>query len=248
MIGSYTLSVGGFRPKTGQIDFNAPRPPLAYVMRNYERFGMSRPTQNKSPISILGLPDTCKFLNAAWIPLTESLQWYWFGLMKKYAPADWTNTQLKAAWKSLTHGARAFTNKHGWNDGYADYINNVNVDAPPMAYEPIVTGGNVVALASFDKVTIAGVVCYSVQMLDSDMPPSTYLDNRWLVQRATISRREGYNLLTGKWRREDREIWFPQLGGNDVPVPLLTKGGKNFIPVHRVSLLTSDDPIPTPYV
>lgn len=248
MTASYMLTVNGFKTKSGKIDLNDPRPLLAYVLRNYERVGMSRPTQNNSPITITGLPDTCKLLDAAWIPLTEPLQWYWYGLLRANAPAAWTDTQVKAAWKSLTHGGRAFTNKHGWNNGYADYVNGVNLGSLPMSYEPIVTGGNVVALSSLDKVTIAGTVCYQVLVLDSETSPVAYSDKRWFVQWATISRREGYNILTGKWAREDREIQFPQLGGRSVPVPLLTKGGMNFIPVHRVSLLNSDDPIPYPYV
>lgn len=248
MTDSYSLSVEGFALKTGSMSLSSPRPILGYVYRNFERVGISRPTQNGSPVTVLGLPDTVKLVDSTRVPLTPALQGYWFGLLRQYAPAAWTDDQVKIAWKSLTHGGRAFTNGHGWNNGYADYINGVNLDASPMMYEPIITGGNVIALRSLTKVIIAGVLCYPVDVLDSNLSPTTYENTRWTIQWATISRREGYIAATGKWTREDKEIRFPQLGDRDVPVPLLTRSGINFIPVARVRVLTSDDPIPNPYV
>lgn len=247
--GTYTLSIQGFADVSGVLDFTSPRPLLGYVLRNYERAGVSRPTQIGSPITVLGLPDTNKLINSTFVPLTEPLQRYWYGLLRAYAPPSWTDAQVKGAWKSLTYGGRAFTNGHGWNNGYADYINGVNLGAQPMGYEPIVTGGNVVELVSTAKYSVGGHVCYKINVLDTNISPTTYQDMRWFVQWATISRREGYNSTTGKWTREDREMRFPQLGGaNNVPVPLFTKGGKNYIDVTRVRVLTSSDPIPYPYV
>jgi hypothetical protein len=51
----------------------------------------------------------------------------------------------------------------------------------------------------------------------------------------------------GTWLREDIEIPFPQLGGADVPVPLWSKSGTNYIRADRVRELAPGEPIPSPY-
>lgn len=248
MNGTYSFALNGYKPITGPISLQAQRPAyLAYVLKNYERTGVSRPTQNSAPLSTLGLPDTVKTVQPTWVSLTEKLQRFWYNLLKSYGPSTWTESQYKNAWHSLTHGARAFTNKRGWNNGYRDFIWGINETAEPMMFEPIVTGGNVVSLVSPEKVSIGGAMCYQIYTLDPVENPSNYELSPWFVYEATISRREGYNAETQKWAREDLEICFPQLAGRPVPIPLFSKGGRNYIVASRVRILGESEPIPPIY-
>ena len=69
----------------------------------------------------------------------------------------------------------------------------------------------------------------------------------WLIFKATISRREGYDPATGKWAREDIVIPFDQLQGNDVPIPFMGKGSFNYIEAERIRVLPDCSPLPDLY-
>ena len=62
---NFILNIEGMEPQTGFLpDIDNNRPPLAYVLTNYELTGMSRATQtNRSFNETPGLPDTCKLIN-----------------------------------------------------------------------------------------------------------------------------------------------------------------------------------------
>ncbi len=228
------------------------RPPyLAYVLTNYERLGLSRPTQLNKPLgSALGLPDTCKLQDSTYVELTEELQWYWFDLLKQNAPSYFTDDDLKLAWRKLTRDDQAFTNFAG-SDTRADYINGTNLDKEPMGYEPIITGGNVVWLTDLNLRDIKGELYYKLYCIDSTKPlPSINEVNNaltcWLVFSATTSKRL-VDLNTKTILREDLEEPFWWLDGNNVPVPLLGNSGTNYIPKNRVRILGNDEEIPSPY-
>lgn len=240
------LQVDGFQAKTGTL---SPRR-YCYVLRNFERFGMSRPTQNGAANAILGLPDTCKLLYPVPVPLTPILQGYWFGLLKRVQPG-WRIMDLIAAWRSLTKDGRAFTDHVSWSNGFADYIQKLNLEHAPMCLNPITCGGNVHEIIE-GPMRQGGKDVYKIVTLDPDVIQAGDEEfyNREkhpeLVFAATISRREDLK-KDGTWLREDLENPFPQLGGMTVPVPLFSKGGFNFIEADRVREINPDAPFPNPY-
>lgn len=236
-----------------------------WVMRNFERIGLSRPTENGNPPRIFGLPDTTKLARSDLVSLRESLQWYWFHLLQLSAGSSMTTAEVKNAFRSLTRGDSAFTNRHGADNGYQDYVNGLNPGAQPMKYEPIITVGLVEILG--DPKNIGGVPCYPIKVIREDWPPDPGIVNMQnhpeVIFRATISRREGYDVDTDVWAREDMSIPFPQLRGRDVPVPLFSRDyGEgnlyglpadspftvNYIAVSRVRVLPADSALPPTYV
>lgn len=243
----------------------APTMRRGWVDRNFVRSGMSRPTQIGAPIRIQGLPDTTKFVNADRVPLTRALQEFWFALLRRDAP-HLSLAEHKSAWRSLTHGGRAFTNGKGWNNGYADYISGVNTNAEPMSMEPIITVGLVELLG--DPLHIPGAgECWPVKVLRANAAHSAETINqsthREVIFRAVVSRREGYNEMKGEWAREDLSIPFPQLGGADVPVPMLSRdtgdGPRyglpvpspftvNYIAADRIRELPAETAVPATYI
>lgn len=231
---------------------------FGYLLHDYDLSGLSRPSRNKAARSALGLAETIKALHPVFMPLTEAWQRYWADLFslsrfdKLYAELDSSEINtINVAFKSVTKGNRAFTNGRGWDDGYADYINGVNLDATPMEQETINCGGNVVELLS-DIIRLGGKDVYQVVTLDGDRPPPNPLEvnhktTPWLIFKATISRREGYDPRTGKWAREDIVIPFDQLQGHDVPIPFMGDGPSNYIEAERIRVLPDGAFLPDPY-
>jgi hypothetical protein len=233
----FALSVQKKKAFSGEL-WPTPRRRLGYVLRNYERYGVSRPTMNGAGNKIFGLPDTVKLVYPDPVPLDEPKQWYWFGLLVKVRP-DWSADQLRKAWKSLTADGRAFTDHASREQGYCDYILGVNLGMEPIRFNPIVTGGNVVEILG-DAVYTGGSLCYPIRTLDGPAGEWPH------VFSATISRRDGLQ-ADGTWAREDLEIPFPQLDGVDVPVPLFSQTSVNYIRTDRVRELAPGEPFPSPY-
>lgn len=219
------------------------RPLLGYVLKNYERFGVSRPTMNSNPPRIEGLPDTCKLFDSRLVEMTRELQEFWFSFLVTSGQSAMSPPELKNAWRSLIKGDRAFTNKHGPGDGYNDYINGEINGGKGVMFEPIITGGNVVEIIG-PITNKNGVPHWPIRVIDAT---KSIVKFEWQIFDATISRREGYNPNTGKWSREDIEIPFDQLGGLPVPVCLFSLSDVNFIPADRVRVLEPDEEIPNPY-
>lgn len=255
----FTLDIAGHRRVSGTLALDTgPVRRLGVVLTNFQRYGMSRPTMNGhnkgNGLLIAGLPDTCKLFNSQWVIMKPALQWFWFTCLKLSAPT-WSDDDLFNAWRQLTRGDAAFTNLHGHNNGYADYIRDVNVGEKAMSFEPIVTGGAILEIIG-DPVRLAGMQVdhWPIAVIDARaaMPdPATVLRGgaRWpgFTFDATISRREGYDPETGKFAREDLEIPFGMLGGRSVPVPVWTMGDRNWIPCDRVRILQPGEAMPSPY-
>lgn len=231
---------------------------FARIHWNFEWSGVSRPTLDGSPNSVNGLPDTAKVLYPAFVDMTREWQWYWvdvfslsrFGALYKDL-SEMNKAYVRNAFKGVTVGWRAFTNRRSWNNGYADYVNGVNVNSDPMGQETINCGGNVVEVLS-DKVRLGGKDVYKVRTLDGTKKPPNPLEvnlakTPWLVFEATISRREQV-LVGGSWDgktwNERIEIGFPQLGGSPVPVPFMGKGDFNYLEAHRLEMLPDNALVP----
>jgi hypothetical protein len=231
---------------------------FGYLLHDYDLYALSRPSRKDAARSVNGLPETVKVLQPVFMPIAERWQYYWVDLFslslydKLYNQLTGPEMDvIKLAFRSVTKGDRAFTNGHGWDDGYADYINGVNKGAAPMEQETINCGGNVVELLS-DVIRVGGKDVYQVATLDGNRPPPDPLvvnhrTSPWLIFKATISRREGLDPSTGKWAREDIVIPFDQLQGRDVPIPFMGKGPSNYIEAERVRVLPEASPLPDPY-
>jgi len=163
-------------------------------------------------------------------PLTQLVQEYWaYGLLWPHMPPAWSENRCKQAWRGLTTGNRAFTNGNG-TDIYRDYISETNLGAADAAYDKFrVCGGGIVNVLGGDAATekFGGVAHRKVETLDGkkclpwqDMAEKyNYVITPWLVHLAVIS--SGNQVFP-----------FPQLDGADVPFPLLSPGGFNFLPVE----------------
>lgn len=226
---------------------------FAYVYRNFERpgVGVSRPTEKRiRAIHVGGLPDTCKLIDSRYVSLTHDWQEWWFCLLGRSAP-HLSIADLKHAWSGLIQGDRAFTNFHGPQNGYADYINNINSKKEPAKFEPIITGGNVVEVIG-GPIRKAGKLCWMIRAIDATKaPPDIDLVNRrkdpYVVFAATDSCRRDYDKNKNRWLREHVEEPFPQLKGSEVPVPLLSLQGYNFIETCRVRIMKPGEAVPYPY-
>lgn len=89
-------------------------------------------------------------------PLTLEWQEFWFltGLVHPYSGFQhmdinrlerWELDRLKAEWRSLTHGAKAFTNNHGTEE-YRDYISERNLTKDLPSQGAITCAGNILKI------------------------------------------------------------------------------------------------------
>lgn len=222
--------------------------------------GLSRPSHNELheahvPLCsklppYYGLPATVKLKNSKVMRLNRKWQLYWYGLLRMSAP-NMSEKDLKKAWAQLTAGNRCYTNGQGSED-HADYINGTNLDKPAIGKETILTQGAIVAILEHGKLySKRGELCYKIAMLDGTKNPPPLPANASIspwTHYATISRRQLDQAPNGQWYgREDMVIRFPQLGGDDVPVPNMGNGPFDFIPANRVRVLKADEDWPEPY-
>lgn len=193
---------------------------------------------HSTPSDPFNKPDVLAGELGSVVPLVEALQWYWFGLLRMYAPGSFTEEDLKRAWKSLTRSNAAYTNDKG-SDICADFINRANLDREPITVGKYRANGGAEVNVLDDKhpVMVRGEACYKVEALNplsADLSPDkyNYVKTPWLVQLAVIDYTPAH---VGP---------FPQLGGNNVPVPCFGVGGYNLLPVAALEKITGTDPGP----
>lgn len=214
-----------------------------FVKHDYQLYGVSRPERNNAPPNIMGLPEVHKLVDAGRIKLTKSLQYFWFGLLKKSASDIMSDIELKIAWRSLTHGGRAFTNGAGSNT-HADYISNKNLNKTPMLMEPIICGGALVKIIGEGRKY--GEDCWKIETINSNSVDLniTYETHPYFIYCATNSTR---NILPNGTRKTEQ---FWQLEGRNVYVPIMTKNS-NFNWIQKYKVETIDWSIgqmpPNPY-
>lgn len=174
------------------------------------------------------------------VDLTAGLQWFWFGLLRSYAPAWMNDEDLKRAWRNLTASNRAFTNDKG-TDKFRDYISGRNMTEEDPAIGKFYSCGWNPLNVLDDKhpVKFAGIPHFKVQAIDPkahDINSSSYnrKDTPYLIHFADIC----YS--------RTNEGPFPQLDGNDVPYPVLGVGGVGYMRVD--CLVKWEGDIPSPYL
>lgn len=230
----------------------------------------------------IGMPETQPLYYVDFSPMTEQWQWFWFRQMiylftnfvhwdeKRLPKAELD--RLKAEWRSLTHGKKAFNNNHGTNeaqadgsDGGIDYISGRHNAGRQAKQASLITCGNVVRVLG--SRTAKGV---PIETLDGLKPPPPIekvnrLTTPWLIFAATnvpADKSDPKNwkpIYTASGRiRVDP---FPNLAPKDTPVPLLSNSNKtggrytrdgislvvNWIKSDRLTPIT-DGFLPSPYV
>lgn len=241
---SFVLQVAGHKPVNGVLDLGVPSRILLPDGGKYKRILHDQESDDGK--DRIGVPEVWPLYISSYTDLTEAWQWFWFrvGLVHPYTGfAHWDETKLtreeqdmlKREWRSLTHGAKAFTNNAG-TELYRDYISRRNLTASLPKQGDITTCGNIVRVIG--DTTRWGV---PVETLDgSKPPPPIELVNRLtrpdLIFAATNVAADK-SLGAGKWRpvyffrdgiRYERVDPFPNLQdyGKDTLVPLRSNGKK----------------------
>jgi hypothetical protein len=169
------------------------------------------------------------------VPLTEEMQWFHFGLLARANPTLSTD-ELKARWRALTVNSVVFTDQHyidygtrfGGTDltkNYADYILGVNLDNPaPIGWKTLSTGGNLVKIIGAPT---------TIEAIDFTRPlPSIdeVWQKPWLIHWATEETLDRLP-LTATIDGAERSLWsvrpFPQMRPVGTPFPIWGRGGQN---------------------
>lgn len=234
---------------------------FGWIKSDFALYGLSRPSYKGDGPAVLGLPQTVKVLEPVGVPLTRPWQMYWADLFslqhyQKLYPGltRAEKAVINNALLGATVGWRAVTNKHGWDNGYAEYWTNQNSGAQPMQQETINFGCNVVELVTGKIERKGGKDVYRVYTLNGEEhPPDATKVNQfltpWLVPYGNISRREKIldprtQKWTGRWT-ENIVIHWPQLPSG-VPIPFMGKWDQNFIISDRIKILPDNAPVPDP--
>ena len=159
-------------------------------------------------------PQTCKTLDDYWGDLTAEREPWWFNMFKNNAPSAWALDFIKKKWLGYTDSATAWTNKHG-SDIYRSFVCGTNSDKGPMGQETLVCKGNSVKVIGAPQV-IGGENWYPIEAVNSSEPLPNWQDvmsKPWLCHAAVILYPDGHTSN------------FPQLGGQPVPLPVVSKTG-----------------------
>jgi hypothetical protein len=175
------------------------------------------------------------FDDEEFVPLTEQMQWFHFGLLAKANPGL-SMDELKARWRALTVNCVVFTDEHyidygtrfGGNDptkNYADHILGMNLDNPkPIAWRAISTGGNLVKVIA--PPTTIEAIDFTRQLPSID----EVWQKPWLIHWATeetLDPLPSTAAIDGAQRKVWRVLPFPQMRPVGTPFPIWGRGGQN---------------------
>jgi hypothetical protein len=117
-------------------------------------------------------------------PLTEPLQVLWLELLDSFSGYFRSMDELLYVWENVTAQARALTDGHSREHGFADYIIGSNLGAKPMAIGYYVCGGNLLK----QKYRIGSRIWVEAIHTGKSLPNiNELLLKPWLVQLATES-------------------------------------------------------------
>ena len=156
--------------------------------------------------------------NGGFHKLSQEWQLWWFELMHLACDHSFDEHIMLSKWASLTADARAFTDNNAVQNGYADYVQGINLNAKrPIALKSLSTGGNLC------KVLVANGQKLTIECLDVSKSPPPILDvwlvKPWLYQWA--SQESPAKLANGTYRVSA----FPQLSPYGSPVPVVSSDG-----------------------
>jgi len=160
-----------------------------------------------------------------------------------------TPAQQLAIWMNLTKGNIAYCDFGGWDNGYADFIQGLNLNKPGISPKAIITSGSTVEVlfknSTYSKIKAFDLKNNMQEFLDSD-PWKDF----WGWMPCVISRDrpvlDAKNRPTGKIFEEI--FPFPRtesIGGNYIYMPILA-WGKNYhvIKTSQLRFMTEDEVYP----
>ena len=150
--------------------------------------------------------------------LSKAWQLWWFELMHLACDHAFDERTMLSKWASLTADARAFTDNNAVQNGYADFVQGINLTAKrPIALKSLSTGGNLCKILATNG-TLLTIECLDV----SKAPPpigDVWLKKPWLYQFA--SQESPKKLANGTYAVSA----FPQLSPYGSPVPVVSSDG-----------------------
>ena len=196
-------------------------PRYAQVKNHVEMFGVNILDFTNVPERFNGIPSVFQQVQTPKnkpISLAPHIQRWMFELFRECAPVGMSDADIKKCWKNAFMGAKAFTNKTGWDNGYQDVILEENMGAENFKLQPTICHGATVKVLRepFYKGGILQAEIEVLDVLDSSIVDRTYAENRHLIFPAINWHR--FPLPHGKADP------FPYLDGRDVPIPLLGYG------------------------
>lgn len=229
--------------------------PHVYNGQTYFLPRMLWPDSTNDPTK--GIPETVNLENSDPVRLTKYWQLYIAALLKQYMPSSFTAAQLDRAYRNLLGRAEAWANGTGYPQGgigspKADYVSRTDLTSPlPLLDRSRISGGNVVHVLDETPVNVGGHVCLKVETLNASTVPDPALINPkltpWLVFMCTTVTPFKILDASGNFTGRYRCNRFPQLAGNDVPMPLITTVGYGYIQIERLKKIDSPFGV-SPYV
>lgn len=139
-------------------------------------------------------------------------------------------------------GAKAFTNKTGWDNGYQDVILDENMGKENFKLQPTICHGATVKVMR-EPFMKGGVLVSEIEILDALDPATltrTYANSRHLIFPAI------------NWYRfpepHGKADYFPLFDEHDVPIPLLGYGtNRGYIETQWLRFITNDEYPANPY-
>jgi hypothetical protein len=172
----------------------------------------------------LAMPETVATTKQEFCPLDKSWQYFWFELLQ-LSNQLMTEQEIMIAWASLTYDKRAFTDRHAVQNGFADYVQDLNIDKKPISIKELSCAGNIVKAVGKDKKSII-VECFN------GSKPAPNAADVWGVSPEKIHWATEISTIVYKKRWASDK--FPQLKGCGVPFPLLTMTGTTRFSINDV--------------
>lgn len=205
---SIIISLDGHVTYSGNIPIQVDTPPMtvpldgtyAMCIHDYDRVGVSRPTLNRAPRSIHGLPETVRVMDTngfVWMtPTIEDAIWNW---NKERCPQMVTK-QLEASYYSLFTSDRAWTNRYG-SDVCANHPLGTNLDKEDKRLFPLLGGGTVIKIKSGLG---TNVLTYETMSNTDDFSQYSPTTHPWLFFNPPNSRRDEI-----WWMKQNHDIIVP---------------------------------------
>ena len=200
----------------------------ARVCHWHERYSLSYVAYHRSQDpayapAALGMPAVVKFElpDGKSVSLTEPIQRTWFNEIQRLSKWSMPTSDYMDCWRHLTDGGRAFTNKAGTVQGYADYVLRVNLGSEPMKMTPVIANGATIQLIGKPENRF-GTWCYPF------VTAGYFAATNSTVEPAPLGRVEPFHMN----------------GGYDTPVPLLSNSGYAWIDADWVEVTCKENNYP----
>jgi len=222
-------------------------PRFAQVKNHVEMFSKNILDYTGVPLRFNGIPSVMQQIQTPYnraISLPDNVQWWMYSLFEECAPDTFTEDDIKKCWRNTMMGAKAFTNKTAWDNGFRDVVLGENMGNPEgFKLQPTICHGATVKVLRplFWKAQMWQAEIEVLDVLDPSIVNRTYKDNRWLIFPAI-----NWYRFPLPYGRADP---FPLLGEKDVPIPLLGIGtNKGYMDAAWLRFLAPGEVIPAnPY-